>query len=537
MNTKHTTLKYAEEPSLDDLCVVRKFNEWMLERRDEPVPKMHFGPLWREGEMAVLTGDPGSGKSLLAVQIAESIAGGRKFGPFEMTAKPQEVLYLNLKLTSTQFKMRYAAEHDADDPDTDGTLKHLYKFSKKLHRVDINIHAKLPEGYKTFDEVLPVLVERLVHKHKAKVVIIDNITYLQRSVYGYRETFTIMKELDALKRRLGISILVLARTSKYGGNSAASCAALFSRFADSVFMTGTSRLDPSVRFIKQLIVHSSQMIYNSEHVASFVIERAGGNFLSFRHYGFHTESEHRSPVSDEHMWPTSDKVKTLSESGKSIREIAGELDLPKSSVHRYLQMWTAEIGASMKRQTRAREPYDKTKGKYYFPGREEYDEAKNDPKFNLLYDTSIPDEDPRYRLLMREYGIIDNASYRASQVYKNSGTTPKLNEDKQYAEFTKIVSEGGNPFAYDSIESEPSPPQPVEPDIPTSPPQQLLHPALNGLKHSLDPYGKDIWIIKENERGKTIDWYSFDSNRKLQRHTHDGFGVKITRDKDPDKMA
>src|SRR5688500_14829504 len=46
-------------------------------RADKTPPAELFGPLWREGELAVLTGPAGSGNSTLAVQIADAIARGR----------------------------------------------------------------------------------------------------------------------------------------------------------------------------------------------------------------------------------------------------------------------------------------------------------------------------------------------------------------------------------------------------------------------------------------------------------------------------
>lgn len=554
MNTKHTTLKYAEEPSLDDLFVARKFNECMTAAKKEPVPKMLFGPHWREGEIGVLSADAGVGKSLLAVQIAESIATGRAFAPFEMTARPQSVLYLNLKLPPMQFAMRYCDEFDPGQGDT---LKNPYKFPDSLHRVDVDIHAKLPEGFRTFDEAFPKIIDRLVKEKKSKVVIIDNLTRLQRSVYGYRETHSIMKALDEIRTRLGISILVLARTSKYGSvtkSIAGSCPTLLSRYADSVFTIGRSSLDPSVRYIMQLVAHSGEMIYDSNHVASFIIEREGGNCLRLKHYGFHKESEHKRPVSDESLWPTIDKVKTLSNGGeKSVRDIAAELNLPKSTVHRYLQMWTEEIGAGMKQPERSRKPFDPKEHPYYFPGREEYDAAKSDPKFRVLT-SDIPDDE--CMRLNREQYLIESATARASEIYKKTGITPKLAEDKQYAEFMALAS------AQQELNNDQQHQPQINADEADKAKDNLSRSAssassaVNGhhspattkrsaadimnsdplLKHALNAYGKDIWIIEEDERGKPKKWHSLDSKGRIQTHTHDGFGVKITRDKDPDKM-
>jgi Mrp family chromosome partitioning ATPase len=71
-----------------------------------------FGSLWTEGEVAVLFGGSGTGKSILAVQIAEAIATGAQAS---LPATPQSgvsarrVLYLDFEHTTRQFAERYSA--------------------------------------------------------------------------------------------------------------------------------------------------------------------------------------------------------------------------------------------------------------------------------------------------------------------------------------------------------------------------------------------------------------------------------------------
>ena len=57
--------------------------------------------------------------------------------------------------------------------------------------------------------------------------------------------------------------------------------------------------------------------------------------------------------------------------------------------------------------------------------------------------------------------------------------------------------------------------------------------SLCGLKHTLNDYGKDIWIEKEGENGgKPVIWYSLDSKGRKQKHVRDANGVSITRDEE-----
>src|SRR5690242_10940044 len=89
---------------------VEKASELVASQAGKPAPARLCGDLWREGELAVLFGESGTGKSILAVQMAESIARGEGFGPFEVEGGPRKVLYIDLKLTREQWAARYRDE-------------------------------------------------------------------------------------------------------------------------------------------------------------------------------------------------------------------------------------------------------------------------------------------------------------------------------------------------------------------------------------------------------------------------------------------
>lgn len=505
MNTKHT-LKYAEEPGLDDLFVVKRFNEWQRLAKKERAPKQLCGELWLEGEIAVMTADHGAGKSLLAVQIANAIAGGEPVDPFEMTAEPQAVVYMNLKQSERQFAMRYCSEtEDADD----GALKDAYEFSDKLHRFDMDIHGKLPEGFRSFADALPALVERAIAKTGAKVVIIDNITYLQRSVYGYGETYTVMKELHRLRSQLGISILVLARSSKYGSvreSTAGSCSALFSRFADSVFMIGMSMRDPAYRYIKQLIVHSSAKIYNESNVPWFWISRWGGNFLSLDHFGFDAESDHNQPFPEKRLWPTIEKVKKMSDKGVSVRSIAKALDLPKSNIQRYLHMWTDELGFAIKEAAKRERSLLPT------------------PKTAISGVRETPPQ-PSPTVVTKE---TPKATPIKPKAQKPKGRKPRPADDPQTSVPTKSVNDtpdDKDPVAKARSSCKGS--------------QSAWRNAcergddLPGLTYTRNDLGTEMWIEERDHRGKPVIWYLFSSKGRKEKCTRDSWGVSMKTEAGP----
>ena len=72
----------------------------------------------------------------------------------------------------------------------------------------------LPGGVGTFEEFLNESIEQSIILHDAKVLIIDNLTYLKTETEKAKDALPLMKELKALKNKYGLSILALAHTPK-----------------------------------------------------------------------------------------------------------------------------------------------------------------------------------------------------------------------------------------------------------------------------------------------------------------------------------
>ena len=100
--------KYQEEVTAEN-PVERYFKvmsgaEWMVEANSMPLRKKLAGDLWFEGENAVLFADTNAGKSILAVQIADSISRGVAIDPLELTAVAQPVIYFDFEMEAPQFR-------------------------------------------------------------------------------------------------------------------------------------------------------------------------------------------------------------------------------------------------------------------------------------------------------------------------------------------------------------------------------------------------------------------------------------------------
>ncbi|CAN5356734.1 hypothetical protein BH10ACI3_BH10ACI3_05000 [soil metagenome] len=420
MNIK-PTLNYSADTSIDDLYVVKRANEWISAAQTKPVPKMLFGECWLESELSVLTAPSGMGKSLLAVQIAESIARGLPIEGFSMTAKPQGVLYIDLKLSDKQFEMRYAPEYEPEDGEM---LTGHYQFAENFHRVEVDTTCRLPDGYGSFSEALPDIVRTLVSQTDAKAVIIDDVTCVQTSVYGYRETLPLMRALKKLKREMGLSILVLATEAGRDVTRTPTSLRLLDRYADNVFTIGQSTGQTGLHYIKHIRSQSTDVIYDASHVASFSIGRLGGNFLGFRSAGF-CEEKTLNKFRVEPNWALIDRIKAMSDDGKSIRQIADECNIPKTNVHRLLQIWDPDAentGAAVPPQgpTGPNDP----KHPYYFPGRDVYEDNidKVDNRENRCTD------ERERRNLGREGYLLNCICAEARKIYLATGQAPTFAE-------------------------------------------------------------------------------------------------------------
>ncbi|NOT47383.1 MAG: AAA family ATPase, partial [Acidobacteria bacterium] len=382
------------EAVTDDLYTeieIRPANEWMREGKAQPMPKPLFGDLWLEGELAVLFGDTGSGKSVLAAAIAESLARGPSIGPFENTARPQRVLYVDLDLSSKQFEMRYTDDHE---PRLGEFSRRPYRFSERFRRIELKPEMLPQSKDGEFEIDLRRMLRALIERAGANVLIIDSLSHLKRTADETRGWVSVLKELKRLKQETGISILVLAGTLKrsfwrtlVAGDVQGSRAV--ANFADNIFAIGRCRREGDQRYIKHVRPRSSELVFGTDNFPVFRIAKTGGNFLTFEFLEVASEADliqvGSKPEPDKSLIET---VKHLSSLGMSIRQVAAELDISKSAVHRYLHtpLSADDDDDEEYEDEEEAEEYDPTTAWDYFPGREEFDAVKSDPRFEGIFD-------------------------------------------------------------------------------------------------------------------------------------------------------
>lgn len=312
------------------LFTIKTGNEWIKEAKNKPVPKMLFGEFWFEGELCILFADSNVGKSILAVQIADSISKNKEITPFKLEAEKNAILYLDFELSAKQFENRYSKNYD----------EHYY-FDNGFSRIEINCDADLPPNT-DFETYLLNSLEWSIAKTGAKTVIVDNLTYLKSGNESAKDALPLMKELKALKNKYDLSMLVLAHTPKRDmfkpitKNDLAGSKMLMN-FCDSSFTIGQSSADSNLRYIKQIKQRNTEEIYGAENVCVCQIVKPH-NFLEFEFLNFDEEKTHLKESNKSDRDGLIELAKELSDNGKSQREISKELNISLGAVNKYLKL-------------------------------------------------------------------------------------------------------------------------------------------------------------------------------------------------------
>src|SRR5690606_18668651 len=107
--------------------------------------------------------------------------------------------------------------------------------------------------------------------------------------------------------------------------------AVVTSFADNIFAVGRSGSRSNERYIKHLKPSLDDLTYGEAHVPVFEISAAGGNFPSFKQTTYLSERVVRARDNDKWEWDLVRKIKEMADSGMSIRAIATELEMPRST--------------------------------------------------------------------------------------------------------------------------------------------------------------------------------------------------------------
>ena len=294
------------------LLSIKAANEWIQESLKTPDPKMYFYDLIVQNENTVIFSASNVGKSILATQIAAEIA------------KTEKVLYVDLELSSKQFQMRYY----------DSASKKVHVFPANFSRAEIDPELMLGANLET--EILESIEKAA--KKGVKFFVVDNITFICNGAESGAKAALFMKQLVRLKKRYGLTTIVIAHTPKRRGwkpitqNDLAGSAKLIN-FFDAGIALARSANDTNLRYLKQVKVRTGEFQYDSDNVLLMDVNKDDG-FLKFDVLGTGREEDHLNALAGGEAANEILDILMMQRDGMTVRQIAEAMNIGKSTVQR-----------------------------------------------------------------------------------------------------------------------------------------------------------------------------------------------------------
>ena len=261
-----------------------------------------------EGDLCIIFGQSGIGKTIFAMQIARHIAENGK-----------RVLYVDCEMTPRQLGNRYKT---ANFPPT-------------------FLRAEMDREHPT-EDVLKGIEEVAAANH-VEVVFIDNITALGQSLDRGTDAGTLMAALNILKKKYNWTLVLLNHIPKmFSGSVALSLSGMqgsakINQLIDDAIGLAQSSIDPNLVYVKQCKWRNGELTMNADHVALYERRKDEYSNLGFVSRGFGTEREHLSIESGNDREEIKARVKELSGKGMTQTAIAELLGISQSKVSRLLK--------------------------------------------------------------------------------------------------------------------------------------------------------------------------------------------------------
>lgn len=288
----------------------------------KPAPQL-FGSFWQKGEVALLFGATGVGKSVLAVQIADALARGTPIDTFEMPKRRHKVLYVDLTLSESQFYRRYTQDLGQSNAKP-------YKFAERFYR-----------GCPRHDEDLCKWVRFMIRRGGFEAVVIDDLSAVMRTEDGTFDSLRIMRDLKRLSQETGVSVLVLA--DSYPSRKA--CCQIYEsdlrrsrvlcNAADSVFAIG--RLVRGDMRLIQFRSQGSAIVWGSCNPIGCMIRRRPNGLLGF------VFDKRFARKLDPQRCRLIHFASLCRANGFTYRNIATVMGISKSHAERLVKAWTPAI--------------------------------------------------------------------------------------------------------------------------------------------------------------------------------------------------
>ena len=315
---------------------LRTMPERLADAKKLPKIQRLLGNIWCKGEVHILFGDNGTGKSVWATQIANALSKGENtFGNLPNEAGIQKVLFYDFELSDVQLMNRYS--------DNEGNV---YPFNSNLTLDSLDFSDPFfTNGKGGFDKLIIKKIKEDIIENKPDILIIDNITFLKtEALQEGKVALELIKALIEFKKEFSLSILILAHTPKVPPgsliiNNHLAGSKHLSNLADSMSTIGVSASDKNIKYVKSVKCRSTEKEFDANNVILVKQEKIG-SFLQFTY--LEQGSEYllvKDPVKIQEeviQEEVINEVIYLHQQGLSCRKIADQTDLSKSKVNRII---------------------------------------------------------------------------------------------------------------------------------------------------------------------------------------------------------
>lgn len=286
---------------------VSSMNDCVRKGMSLPLLVVFYPNIVLEGDLCIIFGQSGIGKTIFAMQVARDIA-----------ARGKRVLYADFEMTLRQLALRYEV------PNFPPTF-----FRAEMDRDNL------------IDDVLKG-IEKAAVANLAEVVFIDNITALSQSLDKSSDAGSLMASLNALKRKYNWTLVVLNHVPKmFSGSvplslSAIQGSAKLNQLIDDAVGLGQSGRDKSLVYVKQCKWRNGEVVLDADNVALYERAKNKDGNLCFTFRGYDTETAHLETTSASGREELKAKVRELSSQGMKQQDIAKECGITQSKVSRLL---------------------------------------------------------------------------------------------------------------------------------------------------------------------------------------------------------
>lgn len=229
--------------------------------------KYLFYPLLKEGQLAILFGKTGDGKSIFAMEMALQIASGKAiWNDFKVETEPQKVLFIDFELGAASIQSRYKP----------------CKFNNNLILLPIKVYdynMMIGFGKKQEDRINRALeyIEATAKKYNSKVIFIDNLSNIADQVEQASEADRFISDLYGRMKALELTIVFLGHTPKIQENSKLSINQLkgsssLTKSFESVIGFRRSDNNSNMSYIKQLKYRNLELEFEEDNVGTFIFD-------------------------------------------------------------------------------------------------------------------------------------------------------------------------------------------------------------------------------------------------------------------------